>query len=72
VPPDQAAAVQAAVLEVKNVLNSGIHNVFIFCAFIAVAGIVVSLFFKGAPMKIVHLREKKDAPPAGSDGETND
>lgn len=72
VPPDQAAAVQAAVLEAKNVLNSGIHNVFIFCAFIAVAGIVVSLFFKGAPMKIVHLREKKDAPTAGSDGETND
>jgi hypothetical protein len=62
-PPEQAEAVRNAVEGAKNVLNSGISNVFIFCGFIAIAGIVASLFFKGAPMKIVHLGEPENTPP---------
>jgi EmrB/QacA subfamily drug resistance transporter len=66
-PAEQAGAVQAAVAGAKNVLNSGIHNVFVFCAIIAIAGIVASLFFKGAPMKIVHLGGPKETPQDAAD-----
>jgi EmrB/QacA subfamily drug resistance transporter len=67
-PPEQAAAVQNAVAGAKNVLLSGISSVFIFCAFIAIAGIVASLFFKGAPMKIVHLGQPKNEAPLPESG----
>ncbi len=67
VPAAQAAAVQNAVAGAKNVLNSGISSVFIFCAVIALTGIAASLFFKGAPMKIVRLGEPKDAQPDSGD-----
>lgn len=68
VPPEQAGAVQTAITGAKNVLLGGIHDVFIFCAVIAVAGIVVSFFFKSAPMKIVHLGQPKGDFP-GKDAE---
>ncbi len=58
-PPDQAEAVAAAIAGAKGVLLSGIHNVFFVAAALCVAGVVFSLFFKGAPMRIVHL----DNPP---------
>lgn len=70
-PPEQAAAVLDAVESAKNILNAGISSVFFFCAFVAIAGIAVSFFFKGAPMKIVRLGEQKDTPASGPDGETN-
>jgi EmrB/QacA subfamily drug resistance transporter len=60
VPPDKAAAVQDAVVGAKNVLISGISQVFIFAVAIAAVGLVLSFFFKGAPMRIVHLGEHKD------------
>lgn len=60
IPPDQVSVVQNAISSAKNVLLSGIHNVFFFCAIIAIAGIIISFFFKGAPMKIVHLGQPKD------------
>jgi hypothetical protein len=60
VPADKADAVAAAVVGAKNVLLGGIHNVFFFCAMIAVVGVVVSIFFKGAPMRIVHLGDRRE------------
>jgi EmrB/QacA subfamily drug resistance transporter len=64
--PGQAEAVTAAVAGAKNVLLGGIHNVFFFCVIIAVVGIVLSFFFKGAPMKIVHLgRPPQGGQPGG-------
>ena len=66
VSPEQAGAVQIAVAGVKNVLNSGISSVFIFCAVIAIIGMIASFFFKGAPMKIIHLGEPKDSPQGAS------
>jgi hypothetical protein len=70
VPPEQTGIVQNAIGGAKNVLLSGIHNVFIFCAVIAIAGIAASFFFKGAPMKIVHLGQPKNEPPlTGPDAE---
>ena len=71
VPADKTAAVQSAVAGAKNVLLSGIHNVFLFSAIISVVGIVLSIFFKGAPMKIVHLHRPDDgaAPPEGAVGD---
>ena len=60
-PADKAEAVAAAVAGAKNVLLDGIHSVFFFCMIISVLGIALSFFFKGAPMKIVHLGR----PPQG-------
>lgn len=60
-PAEQTEAVTTAITGAKNVLLSGIHNVFIFCAVIAVAGIIISIFFKGSPMRIIHLT-KPDEP----------
>ena len=60
-PADAADAVTAAVTGAKNVLLGGIQSVFFFCVILTVVGIAVSFFFKGAPMKIVHLEH----PPEG-------
>ena len=61
-PPEQAAAVQTAVGAAKDVLLGGIQNIFLFCAIVCVAAIVVSFFFKPAPMKVIHL-DKADGCP---------
>lgn len=60
-PPDKTAAIEEAVLSAKNVLLGGMSNVFLFATAIAAVGIVLSFFFKGAPMRIMHL----DRPPEG-------
>jgi len=65
-PPDKAAAIEEAVLGAKNVLLGGISNVFLFAVAMAAVGIVLSLFFRGAPMRIVHL---DDCPPEGGEPE---
>ncbi|SHI20640.1 drug resistance transporter, EmrB/QacA subfamily [Sporobacter termitidis DSM 10068] len=68
-PPEQAGAVGAAVDGAKNVLLGGIHDVFLFCTIVAVAGIVLSVFFKSAPMKIIHAgRPSGDASPGPAPG----
>jgi fucose permease len=76
VPADNASAVATAVAGAKNVLLGGIHNVFFFCAIIAVVGIVLSVFFKGAPMRIVHmdgrLEDDGNATPPETPAEIED
>lgn len=62
-PQDALEAVNTAVTGAKGVLLSGISHVFLFAAAIAVVGIVLSFFFKGAPMRIVHLGEKPGNGP---------
>ncbi len=59
-PPDKAGLVSAAIGGAKNVLLSGIHNVFIFCVIMCIVGVGFSIFFKGAPLKIVHLSQPKE------------
>ena len=61
VPPDKAATVQDAVLGARNVLISGINKVFLCAVIISVVGVILSVFFKGAPMKIMHIGH----PPRG-------
>ncbi len=56
-PQEQAAAVQTAVDAARNVLLGGIQNIFFFCAVVCVVAIVISFFFKPAPMKIVRLSQ---------------
>jgi EmrB/QacA subfamily drug resistance transporter len=63
-PPETTAAVTAAVASAKNVLLSGISSVFLCAAVVCAAGIALSLFFKGAPMRIVHLKEPPASPEA--------
>lgn len=57
-PQENLSFVTEAVNQAKGVLSSGIRNVFVFCIFLAVAGIITSIFFKGAPMRIIHKGEK--------------
>jgi EmrB/QacA subfamily drug resistance transporter len=49
-PQEQAGAVNEAIQAAKNVLQSGIHNIFLFCLFAALSGILIAVFFKGAPI----------------------
>jgi EmrB/QacA subfamily drug resistance transporter len=66
VPPDKTTVVQEAVLGAKNVLMSGISHVFLFAVGIAAVGIVLSIFFKGAPMRLMHLGRSEDGPSPGN------
>ncbi len=57
VPADNLSYVTEAVSRAKDVLSSAVHDVFIFCMIVAIAGIVISFFFKDAPMRIRHKSE---------------
>ena len=54
-PQEQTAAVQSAVDASQGVLLGGIQNIFLFCAIASIAAVVVSVFFKPAPMRIIRL-----------------
>lgn len=66
VPTESQDAVSAAVTASRGVMSTGIQHVFLFCALAAVVGILLSLFFKAAPMTIIHLRPAADAAAAAA------
>ena len=60
---EQTTAVQSAIGAAQDVLLGGIQNIFLFCAIASIAAIVVSVFFKPAPMQIIRLGDM-DQPKA--------
>ncbi len=69
-PPEQLGAVQQAIASAKDILVSGVSNVFLVGVAISIVGLIISFWFKGAPMQIQHLSpedEACDVPPTQTD-----
>ena len=63
VPTEYSISFGIALEQAKNVLSNSIHEIFLFCMFAAIGGIVLTIFFKDAPLrtkKIVDIDKKFD------------
>jgi EmrB/QacA subfamily drug resistance transporter len=55
IPSEYLSFFDIALEQARKVLSNSIHEIFLFCMFAAIGGLVLTLFFKDAP-----LRTKKD------------
>lgn len=51
VPAQYLSFLSTALEQAKKVLSNSIHEIFLFCMFVAIAGIVLTIFFKDAPLR---------------------
>lgn len=61
VPPQYSSFLSTALEQAKKVLSNSIHQIFLFCMFMAIAGFVLTIFFKDAPVhakKIIDIEKK--------------
>lgn len=61
VPVQYSSFLGTALEQAKKVLSNSIHQIFLFCMFVAIGGFVLTIFFKDAPLRkkeIAKINEK--------------
>jgi EmrB/QacA subfamily drug resistance transporter len=67
VPVEYASFLSTALDQAKKVLSNSINEIFLFCMFVAIAGFILTIFFKDAPFRakeITKMDEKKQIQSA--------
>ena len=59
VPAQYSSFLDTALEQAKKVLSNSIHEIFLFCMFVAIGGFVLTLFFKDAPFRTKEVAKEK-------------